>query len=666
MFKRTGVLTRLLGLAVVLGALVIGAPTAWMANNAATGSASSTQQAGQMQVLRVKVRNSADIVYLNSIVDVLESRGADYVHVLGNDAVAAMLRLRGFTVEVSSLLNSPGPALPGDPTFYGGYRTVQTHYQHMDDVVARYPSLAVVHDYGDSYRKQSNIAGGYDLKTICITRLQPGDCQLNPNASKPRFFLMAAIHARELSTAELAYRWIDYLVDNYDKDPDITALLDHHEMWVVPVTNPDGRSVVESGVNFYHRKNVNTSNNPGGLPTCGETLANHDGIDLNRNASYGWDTPGGSSTDACSATYRGPRPASEPEEQALEQLMRNLFRDQRPNDLTSPAPLTTVGSMLSLHSSSNLSLLPWGFTECDAEACPPSKQAPNDQGLRALAFRLGWYNNYQTGQPSEILYAASGTSDDFAYGELGVGAGTFEIGPSAEAVVSTPLERCSGFLPAYECQDEIFWPENRPSFVYAAKAARQPFALSLGPTTLTPTLSLERVVAGQAVTLNALLNDNAYNNRTDSVGRPAVQTVVAGEVFVDTPPWAGGQAIAMTPQDGAWDAATEGATAQIKTDSLTTGRHTLFVRGRDADGNYGPVTAHWLFVDPSADITTTPPTTVPATATSTTMPPTAMPPTATPSATTPTTATPLRTTAPTATTTTVVRDQRLFLPLVQR
>jgi predicted deacylase len=42
---------------------------------------------------------------------------------------------------------------------------------------------------------------------------------LSPSAPKPRSVVMAAIHARELATAEIAWNWIDYLTSQYGGTP---------------------------------------------------------------------------------------------------------------------------------------------------------------------------------------------------------------------------------------------------------------------------------------------------------------------------------------------------------------------------------------------------------------------------------------------------------------
>ncbi|MCL5994558.1 MAG: hypothetical protein M1546_00695, partial [Chloroflexi bacterium] len=76
---------------------------------------------------------------------------------------------------------------------------------------------------------------------------------------------------------------------------------------------------------------------------------------------------------------------------------------------------------------------------------------------------------------------------------------------------------------------------------------------------------------------------------------PAAQTITQAEVYVDTPPWLGGQPIAMQPADGSFNSAKEQVVAVIDT-SLNKGRHVLFVRARDSSGHWGPVAVAWLFL----------------------------------------------------------------------
>lgn len=547
-------------LAVLLMALTVALPLPSRASDLLDG-------AGAKSIYRVLVRNADETRrLLDGGWDVIEARGPDYLLIVGDAADAEALRRQGFIVTPEQ--SAGARFVPF--MFYGGYRTVFEHYQHLDAVAAAYPHLARVIDYGDSWRKTTNPADAHDLKAICITRLRPGDCALNPNTDKPRFLMIAAIHARELSTSEMAWRWIDDLVAGYGSDPDVTWLLDHQEMWVVPVANPDGRFIVETA-NPWQRKNANTTHCPSGAF----------GVDLNRNASFAWGGSG-SSGYACDETYRGPAPASEPEEYYLEALMQQLFHDQRGPLITDTAPLTTSGVMLTLHSYSNLVLLPWGWVQCPyGSPCPPHLRAPNDAGLRALGFRMSHFNGYQTGQAPELLYWADGTTDDWAYGALGIPAYTFEIGPADGS-------SCAYFHPDYACQDSLFWPQNRGAFVYAAKVARQPYALAHGPSALSLTLG----VSGTLLTVAATIDDNTLG--ASGIDRPAAQPISAAEVYVDVPPWAGGVPIPMSAQDGSFDAASERVVGTLDIGSLNLGRQLVFVRGRDADGNWGPLTAMWI------------------------------------------------------------------------
>ena len=97
---------------------------------------------------------------------------------------------------------------------------------------------------------------------------------------------------------------------------------------------------------------------------------------------------------------------------------------------TMPALLIATGAMLSLHTAANLVLFPWGY---DSDV-----QAPNDEGLRAHAFRASHYNGYVTGQPGEVLYNASGTTDDWTYDILGIASGTWELGPGSGTCAGLP------------------------------------------------------------------------------------------------------------------------------------------------------------------------------------------------------------------------------------
>ncbi|MEZ5411446.1 MAG: M14 family zinc carboxypeptidase [Acidimicrobiales bacterium] len=633
-------LRRVLALLTLLATLALAAPP-----SIAQGGG-SPPAGDQLAVYRVYVSGPGDTARLVADgYDLLESRGPDYLLVVGDTATAERLRADGFRVSVDRTLTpipgvaraaagstatgnattvpatepppsvTPGPEAPpeGGPTtdtpatgdgsapapaptdgaaappdaatattFYGGYRTVDEHYAHLQSVAAAYPNLATVVDYGDSWRKVHDVAGGNDLLAICLTARQEGDCALSTNVVKPRTVIMAAIHARELQTSEIAYRLIDELTQKYGIDADLTMLMDTTEIWVIPVVNPDGREIVESGGNapYLQRKNANNSLGACAVPP---TATNHHGIDLNRNANFLWGTIGASS-DPCAQTFKGTGPASEPEQIGLESLFNQLFPDEKGPGRADPASITTRGSFISLHSYGNLVLLPPG----------DGGVTPNDAQLRMLAFRMSHYNGYLTGTGPEVLYGTSGTTDDWIYGQLGVPGYTFEVSPNSGS--------CSGFTPAYTCIDSTLYPLNRNALLYAIRVSATPYITPAGPTITAVTLPVA-VAPGPAVLVTATANDNALGTATGSVGRPAAQPVVAAEYYLDTAPWLAGTPVPMTAGDGAFDSTTETAAGTIATTGLTSGKHTVWVRAKDAGGTWGPYAARYFTIDPNAGAT---------------------------------------------------------------
>ena len=374
-----------------------------------------------------------------------------------------------------------------------------------------------------------------------------------------------AIHAREYTTAELAMRFAEGLVDGYGIDADATWLLDHHEVHLLLQTNPDGRKNAEAGA--FWRKN--TDNN-----YCANTDSR--GADLNRNFAFQWGCCGGSSDSACDETYRGAAPASEPEVQAVQAYLQANFPDQRLPGLNEPAPPDATGVYLDIHSYSELVLWSWGFT-----ATP----APNATALTTLGRKFAYFNGYYPEQAIG-LYPTDGTTDDFGYGDLGVAAYTFELGTEF-------FQSCSFF-------ESAILPGNLPALRYAAKVARTPYMTPAGPDALAVAAVPGVIAPGDPVDVIATLDETRYSSAN---GSEPVQAIAAAELYLATPPWAGGTPVAMSADDGAFNETVEAATATLDgaaTAALASGRHLVYVRGRDAANNWGAVSAAFLTViDPA-------------------------------------------------------------------
>lgn len=220
------------------------------------------------------------------------------------------------------------------------------------------------------------------------------------NNQKPVVWFNSAIHAREPGGVSALLGFANYLLKNYNKNLEIKYLLDNRDIYIIPVTNPDGYVFNETYSSGMWRKNKRDNNNNGTFETT------YDGVDLNRNFGYMWGCCNGSSSNPSDETYRGPSPFSEPESQAY----RNFFNQIKP----------TIG--VDIHTYSNLNLWPWGYT---------STPTSDDSAYRTLAWKMFRHNAYNSYQ-AYFLYVTDGTTDDWIYGatnEHNKALGwTFEIG----------------------------------------------------------------------------------------------------------------------------------------------------------------------------------------------------------------------------------------------
>ncbi len=481
-------------------------------------------------------------------------RDDGYALVLLSPEEYGHLRSAGYRMELDEKNTAlvQGTLVPPD---YPCYRTVEETYATLQALNAAHPTLTELIDIGDSWDKATpGGPGGYDLYALRITNEGiPGP--------KPRFFLMAEIHAREMTTAETATRLAEYIMQRYENDPTVTFFVDYNEIYIVPMTNPDGRKIAETGV--WWRKNTDSDD--------GCTNPDSWGTDLNRNYDYKWGCCGGSSPEPCNDGYRGPGRGTEPETQAIKDMVLSLFPDQNgPNgddEVPPAAPITATGILITLHSAAGLVLWPWGWTGTDA---------PNAAPLEAIGTKLATYNGYMAWQ-SYDLYVTDGTTDDWSYGKLGIASYTFEMGRYF-------FENCS-------YMNYTVYPNNRDALLYAWKIAETPYMTAYGPDALDPAATPPAAAPGEAVQLTATIDDGQNGN----------QNIAAAEYYLlplhdSTPPGKTGTGIPMQPVDGNLNSPHEVVVAAVDTAGHPAGIYLLAVRGQDAGGNWGPLSAAFLYL----------------------------------------------------------------------
>ncbi|MDX1555925.1 MAG: M14 family zinc carboxypeptidase, partial [Xanthomonadales bacterium] len=450
-------------------------------------------------------------------------------------------------------------AIPG----FECYRTVEEMFAVGAQIAAEHPTLAEWIDIGDSWEKtEPGGLPGWDIFVLKLTNSAVAE-------DKPALLVTGSTHAREYTTAELVTRFGELLTDRYDHDPDITWLLDHHEVHLILVLNPDTRKVAETGEGLA-RKNANNN-------FCPNTATR--GIDLNRGLDFNWGHTvcQGSSNSACSLTFHGPFAASEPEAQALQDYMNAIFPDQRPDDQTTPAPITSEGIFLDVHSFGNVVLTSWG---CDgAPGVPP---LPNEQEILTLGRKYAYFPGYDAIIGSTGL--VSGSTKDYSYGRLGVPGYTIELGTAF-------FESCVMF-------EHVIFEPNIQALLHMAKSVRTSYITPSGPDTYAVDAGALPVAIGDNAMVSAIVDDTRY------AGGEPTQNIVAAEVYVNVPPWNGGAPIALSATDGMFDETVEIVNGSIATGGLGVGRHQLFFQGQDSTATFGATTGGFLYlVDPATSPT---------------------------------------------------------------
>ncbi len=524
-------------------------------------------------VILAYYEEKADVLALKPFYDLwkLDEKNKTVLMMIDHPSDYQELLTRGFKVELHAQLMEQQKYLQqkdlaGVKTInnFPCYRTVTETFAAMDDMLADHPALVTLVDIGDSWEKTQNSTDGHDMQVVKITNSAVND----PN--KPILYAMGSIHSREYPPAELVTRFAEYLLSEYGSNPDVTWLVDYHEIHLLLQGNPDGRVISEGETSAFQRKNYNANHCPGG------TGFEMQGVDMNRNFEFLWNQGTGSSGNDCSQAFRGDIAVSEPETQAINTYIQTLFPDQRPDDLVTAAPLNKPGVYLDIHNVAELTLFPWGFSD-------GAGQAPNHDQLQTLARRMSFYTGYRPEQSNASLGGADGASDDNAYGTLGVAAYTIELGES-------------GFYSSCSSFDNTIWPDNLGALIYAAKAARMPYITASGPDVIGLSQLPIQVSAGQMINITGTATDLQFNNGAASSGNEPTQNITGVKAYLQTPSWVSGAvAVDMLAVDGTYDTTTENFSGNVDSTGLAEGRYVLWLEAEDASGITGVPSA--VFVD---------------------------------------------------------------------
>lgn len=449
-------------------------------------------------VVRVDLRTQAELDLLLTMThDVWsENTGVGPLDVRVSPEQMAVLEVSGLPFEV--LIDDIQPLIDAQlqPAGIAGvapwdaYMTYAEVLAYIDSLVALRPDLATRIVIGQTLE-------GRDIVGLRIT---------GPGSNKPGMLYHACQHAREWITVPVALYFADQLLRTYDSDPNVRALVDRVEWYVVPVFNVDGY-LYSWTTNRLWRKN-RRDNGDGTF-----------GVDLNRNWGFQWGGEG-ASANTNNETYRGPAPFSEPETTAMSQFLAANPHIRGYNDI---------------HSYSQLILYPWGY-----QTSPPANEYAVQFLSTQMAERIHETSGfiYEPGQIYNILYAASGTSVDYVYGGLGREAVSYELRDTGQFGFLLPADQI------YANCLEIF-----PSLLYQGDATTAPLRIGFAgglPDSFAPGVPNQLVlqVIGNTATVPPSGGVTVYYRNGSSGDFQALSTTGSGEdQFIATfPPRACGPA----------------------------------------------------------------------------------------------------------------------------
>lgn len=262
--------------------------------------------------------------------------------------------------------------------FFSEYRSFDEMNTFVKQLASNYSSIATLVELGQTV--QNRPIYGLEISGS------------KSSTQKKRIVYIGCQHAREWVSPMTVAFVANQLITNYGKNENITRIVDNFDWTIIPIVNGDG--YIYTQIDRMWRKNRRQNNS-----RCY-------GVDNNRNWPFEWNT-GGSSNVACSDQYAGPSGGSEPENTAVANYVVKHSE--------------TIG-FVDFHSYSQLWMTPWGYTG----RLPDDYAAQYQCGIDASIAIFNTHGlEFQVGNIYDIIYPASGGSNDYTYG---VGKVTYSYG----------------------------------------------------------------------------------------------------------------------------------------------------------------------------------------------------------------------------------------------
>ena len=355
-------------------------------------------------VIRFEDPNSQIIsTFIDGNYDIAAFKPGEFLDIVVSEIDYQKILQQGYDVIITQTEEQMKNNL-NDPTELNGYRDYEEMLTELQQLEADNPAICKLFDIGETLGKEYSDAGNsiYDDYYHEIWALKVSD-NVAIEEDEPCVYYLAEHHAREPISLEVSMAVLNNIINNYGTDPEITDNVNNTQIWFVPLVNPNGHKVVTNEINTMWRKNIRDNNENGTLNVTG--YSPQDGVDPNRN--YGWEW-GGASTNWTSETYQGTSAFSEPETQAVKNLINSHH----------------FVAGISYHSYGELILYPFGYAD---EVIAPDQAALEELATNMALTIPSQGGGYYTPEASWELYPCTGTTDDHSYGTQGIFSYTIEL-----------------------------------------------------------------------------------------------------------------------------------------------------------------------------------------------------------------------------------------------
>jgi len=370
---------------------------------------------------------------LRTEADIASYKPTQYIDVVANDLQQLALQQKGFSWEITQTTQQLQDHLSA--TDIAGYQSYDEMLTQLQQLAADNPTICQLMDIGDTRGKEYAASGytNYNDYQHDIWAMKLSD-NVAVEEDEQEIFYFGDHHAREPLSVEVTMGILEYLINGYGTDPTITEYVDNTQIWFVPMVNPNGHKIVWDQDDVWWRKNIRDNNDNHQFDTDHAWGTGDDGVDPNRNYGFQWGFTGASGNPN-GETYHGPEPFSEPEIQAIEQLMTDHH----------------FVAGISYHTYGELVLYPYGYAN---NIGSPDFAAQADMANMIATAIPAVSGGHYTPQAAWELYACMGTTDDYAYGQHGIFSHTVEMAtqfiPGASSVPALVQNNILGAMKVLE------------------------------------------------------------------------------------------------------------------------------------------------------------------------------------------------------------------------